>query len=79
MADAALEKGCVSLPSELLDKKVLNAHVMSQDAVYVGSSLVFEARLKKYNAQTDRCHSVHSVYVSKRVLCKAIMSNAPAM
>lgn len=46
MADAALEKGCVSLPSELLDKKVLNAHVMSQDAVYVGSSLVFEARLK---------------------------------
>jgi len=68
MADAALEKGCVSLPSDLLDKTVLNAYMMSLDAVYVGSSLVFESR-KKNNAQKDRFHSIHSVYASKRLLC----------
>lgn len=67
MADTALEKGCVSIPNKLLEKYVRNAHVMSYDAYYVGSSLGFQPRPERENAQTHRQTGFHNMLHIHRV------------
>lgn len=70
MADTALENGCVSIPNQLLGGKeinVRNAHVMSKDAFYVGSSLGFQTRSERQNAQTHRQTGFHNMLHKHRV------------